>query len=209
MKNNNLKFVKKMETRYRISKLVSCTVIILIYINLLSLKAHATGSLSETVITQEKVTISGTVKDENGESLPGATILEKGTNNGTITNAEGNYTISVEQGAVLVLSFVGMETQEVSIGNQTTIDVVLIQATIGLDEVVAIGYGSQSRRTLTTSIAKVDGETLANIPISSVGEGLKGKIAGVRVYSNNTTPGADPIIRIRGGSSINKSNAPL
>jgi len=209
MKNNNLKFAKKMETRYRISKLVSCTVIILIYISLLPLKAHATGSLSETVITQEKVTISGTVKDENGEALPGATILEKGTSNGTITDADGNYTISVEQGAVLVISFVGMETQEVSIGNQTIIDVVLIRAAIGLDEVVAIGYGSQSRRTLTTSIAKVDGETLADIPISSVGEGLKGKIAGVRVYSNNTTPGADPIIRIRGGSSINKSNAPL
>ncbi|MCK4678959.1 MAG: TonB-dependent receptor [Bacteroidales bacterium] len=184
-------------------------VIILIYISLLPLKAHSTGSLSETVITQEKVTISGTVKDENGETLPGTTILEKGTNNGTITNAEGNYSISVEQGAVLVISFVGMETQEVSIGNQTTIDIVLIQAAIGLDEVVAIGYGSQSRRFLTTSIAKVDGDVLENIPISSVGEGLKGKVPGVRIYSNNTAPGADPIIRIRGGSSINKSNAPL
>jgi len=210
MKNNNLKFAKKMEARYRISKLVSCTVIILIYISLLPLKAHATGSLSETVITQEKVAISGMVKDENGEALPGATILEKGTSNGTITDADGNYTISVEQGAVLVVSFVGMETQEVSIGNQTIIDIVLIKAAIGLDEVVVIGYGTQSRRTITTAITKVSAEKIEDVPVTSVVTALQGKLSGVRIWqTEGGQPGSDASILIRGGSSINKSNEPL
>jgi len=206
MKNNNLKFAKKMETRYRISKLVSCTVIILIYIGLLPLKAHATGSLSETVITQEKVAISGTVKDENGEVLPGATILEKGTNNGTITNAEGNYTISVEKGAVLVISFVGMETQEVSIGNQTIIDIELIQAAIGLDEVVAIGYGRQSRATVTSSISKVKLDEIENIPSINAIQALQGKAAGVEVQVFSGMPGTGANVIIRGGSSDSPNN---
>src|SRR5690606_29064432 len=102
-----------------------------------------------------------------------------------------------------------MKSQEVTIGNNSKIDISLQPSATGLDEVVVIGYGTESRRTLTTSIAKVDGKTLETIPISNVGEGLKGKVAGARIYSNNTAPGSEPIIRIRGGSSINKSNNPL
>lgn len=78
-----------------------------------------------------------------------------------------------------------------------------------MDEVVVVGYGTQSRRTITSAITKVSGDALKNVPVNTIGEGLKGKIAGARLYSNNNTPGADATIRIRGGSSINKSNDPL
>jgi TonB-linked SusC/RagA family outer membrane protein len=158
---------------------------------------------------QQAVTVSGTVTDIQGQPLPGATVVEEGTTNGAVTNADGVYMIAVPGNATLVFSFVGMKTQQVAVNSRTKIDIKFEEESIGLDEVVAIGYGTQSRRTLTTSVAKVDGETLENIPISNIGEGLKGKISGARVYSNNTAPGADPVIRIRGGSSINKSNAPL
>jgi len=161
------------------------------------------------VYGQQKVTVGGTVTDAQGQPLPGATVVEEGTANGAVTNNEGVYTIEVPGNATLVISFVGMKTQRIAVNAKTRIDIRLEEETIGLDEVVAIGYGTQSRRTLTTSVAKVDGEALQNIPISNVGEGLKGKISGARVYSKNTAPGADPVIRIRGGSSINKSNAPL
>lgn len=161
------------------------------------------------VYGQQTVTVSGTVTDAQGQPLPGATVLEEGTTNGTVTNNNGVFTINVPKNATLSISFVGMTKQNVAVNSRTQINITLEEEAIGLEEVVAIGYGTQSKRKLTTSVSKVSGEILENIPIASIGEGLKGKIAGARVYSNNNTPGAEPVIRIRGGSSINKSNAPL
>jgi len=198
---------KNAEDRYRIPRLVLLTGIILIYACITAVTVNAAASSTEAI--QDGVTITGTVTDEEGLTLPGANVLEKGTDNGTITNVDGQYTITVTAGATLVFSYVGMQTQELAVGNQTSLNVTLAATSLGLDEVVVIGYGTQSRRLLTTSVAKVDGEVLKDIPISNVAEGLKGKVAGARIYSNNTAPGANPIIRIRGGSSINKSNAPL
>ena len=200
-------FIKKTEDRHKKLRQVLLTGIILIYACVSTSGIYAAPA--ETKSIQEGQAVTGTVTDEEGQTLPGVNVLEKGTTNGTITDLDGKYSISVKIGATLVISYVGMETREIVVGNQTTINVALIEAAIGLDEVVVIGYGSQSRRFLTTSVAKIDGDVLDYIPISSVGEGLKGKVPGARIYSNNTTPGADPIIRIRGGSSINKSNAPL
>jgi TonB-linked SusC/RagA family outer membrane protein len=97
----------------------------------------------------------------------------------------------------------------VTVENRSQINITLSESTLGLDEVVVVGYGTQSRRTVTSAITKVGGEVLQDIPINTVGEGLKGKIAGARLYSNNNTPGSDVTIRIRGGSSINKTNDPL
>ncbi|HET8735470.1 MAG TPA: TonB-dependent receptor [Pricia sp.] len=155
------------------------------------------------------ITVSGTVSDDQGVPLPGASIVQKETSNGVTSDFDGNYTITLPTNSILVFSYIGMESQEISVDSQTDIDVRLKPSATGLDEVVVIGYGTESRRTLTTAVAKVDGSLLETIPISNVGEGLKGKVSGARIYSNNTAPGADPIIRIRGGSSINKSNAPL
>ena len=161
-----------------------------------------------SVFAQE-ISISGVVIDNEGLTLPGVSVSVKGTTNGTITDIDGNYTLKASKGSTLLYSYIGYESQEVNVGNQPNINITLLPSTVGLDEVVVVGYGTQSRRTITSAITKVGGETLQNIPINSIGEGLKGKIAGARLYSDNNTPGADAVIRIRGGSSINKSNDPL
>lgn len=157
----------------------------------------------------QELSITGTVIDNERESLPGVSVSIKGTTIGTITDIDGNFDIKATKGSTLMFSYIGYETKEVIIENQTTLNITLSVSTVGLDEVVVVGYGTQSRRTITSAITKVGGEALQNIPISTVGEGLKGKIAGARLYSNDNTPGADAVIRIRGGSSINKSNDPL
>ncbi|MEL7586149.1 MAG: TonB-dependent receptor [Prolixibacteraceae bacterium] len=158
---------------------------------------------------ENSLLISGTVTDQQNQPLPGVTVVLKNTTTGTVTDIDGKFSLRAATGAVIAFSFIGYEPREVAVNDQNTLNVVLSTTTQGLDEVVVVGYGTQSRRTVTSAITKVDGEVLKNIPISTVGEGLKGKIAGARLYTANNTPGADPIIRIRGGSSINKSNDPL
>lgn len=161
------------------------------------------------VYGQQTVTVNGTVTDAQGQPLPGATVVEEGTTNGTVTNNDGVFTINVPENATLVFSFVGMSTQRVAVNSRTQIDIRMEEETIGLEEVVAIGYGRQSRKTLTTAISNYEPQELSNIPINTIGEGLKGKFSGVRVYSRSGQPGESPDIRIRGGSSIQKSNDPL
>lgn len=160
-------------------------------------------------ISAQEMNVSGTVIDNDGLTMPGVTVSVKGTSTGAITDIDGKYSLNVQKGSTLVFSFIGYTTKEVKVENNTAVNVTLVLSTIGLDEVVVVGYGTQSKRTITSAVTKVSGDVLKNVPISSVGEGLKGKIAGARLYSNNNTPGADATIRIRGGSSINKSNDPL
>ncbi len=141
-------FKKKTEGRHKILRQVLMTGIILIYACVSTTGIYAAGS--ESVSVQEGQTVTGTVTDQDGQTLPGVNVLEKGTTNGSITNVDGQYSITVEAGATLVISYVGMESQEIAVSNQTDINVSLNQAAIGLDEVVVIGYGSQSRRYLST-----------------------------------------------------------
>lgn len=157
----------------------------------------------------QTLNVSGEVRDNKGQTMPGVSVIVKGSLTGTVTDNNGLFSISVAKGKTLEFSFLGFETKEVAVSNEQKMVVVLDPQTLGLNEVVVVGYGTQSRSTLTTSIARVDGDVLANVPVNTVGEGLKGKISGVRFYSNNNTPGADVTIRIRGGSSINRSNDPL
>ena len=165
--------------------------------------------LTPTTLLAQQMNISGTVVDNTGLSMPGVSVAVKGQTIGTITDLDGKYTIDVDKGTTLVFSFIGFKTQEVTIGNESIINLIMEPSTVGLDEVVVVGYGTQSKRTITSAITSVDGDVLKNVPVSTIGEGLKGKISGARLYSNNNTPGADVTIRIRGGSSINKSNDPL
>lgn len=159
---------------------------------------------------QQQKSISGKVTDTSGGSLPGVSIVVKGTTNGTITDTDGNYSISnIPANGTLKYSFVGMKISEIPIGNKTVINVVLEEETIGLEEVVAVGYGTQSRRTVTSSVSKFEGDKLESMPINSIGDGLKGKVSGLRMYSTDFQPGENPTFRIRGGSSINKSNEPV
>ena len=158
-----LKFQKRKEKRSEVINLFSFLVISLFLFSVLPTDAYPIAFSPGSSVIQEKVTITGTVKDETGASLPGTTIMEKGTSNGTITDANGHYSIVVAQGATLVISFVGMETQELVVGNQTLIDVVLKISAVEIEEVVSIGYGKTSRKLLTTSISKVTTDKIGNM----------------------------------------------
>ncbi|WP_188505822.1 SusC/RagA family TonB-linked outer membrane protein [Parapedobacter pyrenivorans] len=161
-------------------------------------------------VNAQNRSVSGTVTSSAGEPVQGVTVSLRGATAKATTDDAGSYRIDLPvAGQSLTFSAVGFETQELAIPTSNVLNVVLDEAQTNLDEVVVVGYGTQSRRTVTSAITKVGGEVLQDIPISTVGEGLKGKVAGARVYSSNNTPGADAVFRIRGGSSINKSNDPL
>ncbi|HAL65672.1 MAG TPA: hypothetical protein DCP10_08910, partial [Bacteroidales bacterium] len=144
--------------------------------------------------------VSGKVKDSGGQPLPGVTVVVKGTTQGTVTNADGEYSLSnIPEDATLVFSFVGMRTQEVVVGSQTSIDVRMEEETIGLEEVVAIGYGTQKKETLTGSVASVKGEELAKTTIANVSNTLAGQLPGLIALQSNGMPGRDAAtLSIRG-----------
>lgn len=149
---------------------------------------------------QQGKIIKGKVVDLNGLALPGVTILIKGTTNGTITDPDGNYTISnVPVDGTLVFSFVGMETREIPVGNQDQVNVSLEEATIGLNEVVTIGYGTQKKVNLTGSVATVQSDDLVKVPSANVSEVLTGKAPGLFTKQDQGVPGADySTLSIRG-----------
>ncbi len=157
--------------------------------------------------SEQKKTISGKVTDSSGEPLPGVTVLIKGTVNGAVTNMDGLYSISnLSENSVLVFSFVGMMTEEVAVGGQSKIDIVMQADAIGIEEVVAIGYGTQRKADLTGAVASVKSDELADIPSTSVADVMRGRIAGVNVTAVNGKPGAGSDIKIRGITTINNSN---
>ena len=155
-------------------------------------------------------TVSGVVKDTKNEPLIGVTISIKGTSNGTITDFEGNYTaLNVPNDAVLVFSYIGYDPQEIAVNGRSSINVTMGQATVGLNEVVVIGYGSQRKKDLTGSVSSVNAGDFVKGPITNPEQLVAGKIAGVRITSDGGAPGASSRIRVRGGSSLNASNDPL
>ncbi len=164
--------------------------------------------LSAATFAQNNIT--GTVKDaKDGSPLPGATIQVKGTNKGTQTNAGGTFQINVPSNAVLVVSFIGKTTQEISVGNQTSLNIVLQDNEQTLGEVVVIGYGSQKKKDLTGSVAAINSEDFNKGNIASPDQLVVGKVAGVQITSNGGAPGRGSTIRIRGGASLNANNDPL
>lgn len=154
--------------------------------------------------------ISGTVTNESGEPIPGVTVVVKGTTNGTISDIDGNYVLSnVPADATLVFSFVGMKSQEVALNGQNTINVKMQEETIGLDEVVAIGYGTVRRADVTGSISSISSKDF-NLGMTVAPEQLmQGKVAGVNIIQNSGQPGAASTVRIRGSSSVSAGNDPL
>lgn len=162
-----------------------------------------------TSVSAQNVTVNGTVNDVNGESIIGASVLEKGTTNGTITNIDGNFTLNVANNATLIISYVGYTTQEIAVNGRTTINVTLSEDAELLEEVVVIGYGSVKRKDVTTSISTVSTKDLDQRPILSAAQAMQGKAAGVHVVSPNGEPGAGLSIRVRGTTSFNGSNDPL
>ncbi|MDT0554022.1 SusC/RagA family TonB-linked outer membrane protein [Urechidicola vernalis] len=154
-------------------------------------------------------TVTGVVTDSQNEPLPGTSIIIKGTATGTETDFDGNFSIDVSAGDVLVFSFVGFATQEITVADQTTINVSMEENDSVLDEVVVTGYGSQSRATLTTSVAKLDTEILETSTRSNAATALQGTIAGLRVTNTTGQPGSTPQIVLRGGSTFDGKGDPL
>ncbi|WP_198027599.1 carboxypeptidase-like regulatory domain-containing protein [Seonamhaeicola sp. S2-3] len=143
-------------------------------------------------------TVTGTVVAD-GQPLPGATVIIKGTSKGTSTDFDGNFTIEAEPQSVLSISYVGYSTKEVTVGNQTNINVTL-EADNELDEIVVIGYGTQRKSDLTGSVSSVSSEDLTAAPVSRVDQALQGRASGVQVTQTSGAPGAGTVIRVRGGT---------
>lgn len=165
---------------------------------------------ANSVSVQQQKSISGKVTDSSGNSLPGVAVVVKGTTSGIITGANGNYALSsVPSDATLVFSFVGMKTTEVPVANKNVINVTLEEETIGLDEVVAIGYGSMKKSDLTGSVASVSSKDLTAYPSVNAVQALQGRTAGLQIQATNGEPGASYTVRIRGASSINAGSDPI
>lgn len=159
---------------------------------------------------QSSTKISGKVTSEKGEPLPGVTVVVKGTSTGTVTDSDGNYSLTnIARDAILVFSFVGMQSQEIVPAGQSQVNVVLKEESIGLEEVVAIGYGTVKRADLTGAVASVKGDELAATPVANVTQAMQGRLLGVNVTSQDGRPGATMSVRVRGGGSITQSNEPL
>jgi TonB-linked SusC/RagA family outer membrane protein len=154
----------------------------------------------------QSLTVSGKVVDSKGISLPGVSVSEKGTGNGTVTDAKGNFKLDVaNQSSLLVFRFVGYISQEVVVGSQTNFSIMLAEEVRSLNEVVVVGYGTQKKRDLTGSITSVSGKDLGSQPVPDAGQAIEGKAAGVQVITSGA-PGANSSIQIRGLGSINDSS---
>ena len=167
------------------------------------------GNLSTSAVQQGKL-VSGKVTDSSGASLPGVSVVVKRTTNGTITDGNGNYSLSnVPENATIQFSFVGMKMQEVPVAGKTTVNVTMAEDAIGIEEVVAIGYGTMKKSDLTGAVVSVTGDKLRTTATPNFDQALQGKAAGVQVSVNSGQPGAATTIRIRGTNSLLGTNEPL
>ncbi|GEO06031.1 SusC/RagA family TonB-linked outer membrane protein [Adhaeribacter aerolatus] len=158
----------------------------------------------------QNVGIKGKVSDEQGGGLPGVTVLLKGTTNGTTTDASGTYNLNIPgSGGTLVVSFIGYQTKEVAINNQTTINITLSPDAKALEEVVVVGYGTQRKSDMTGAVSSVKAEALQERPAASLNQALAGRVTGANVSVNSGRPGGRANIRIRGNTSVSVTNNPL
>ncbi|PVY41385.1 SusC/RagA family TonB-linked outer membrane protein [Pontibacter virosus] len=179
-------------------------------------KARPAAATTTTVVAkpraavQQDVTVSGRVVDENGDTLPGVTVVLKGTTRGTSTNASGEFTLPVPaSGGSLVFSFIGYTTQEIAINNQETVNVTMRPDAQALQEVVVVGYGTQRKTDISGAVTAISSEDFVQGQITTPEQLIQGKVAGVQITPNGGAPGSGSRIRIRGGGSLNASNDPL
>nr|WP_228238264.1 TonB-dependent receptor [Muricauda sp. M10] len=164
--------------------------------------------LSSAISAQEKM-VRGTISDHLGQPLPGASILVKSTTNGVQSDFDGNFMINANPKDILVISYLGFVSKEIEVGDQSTINVTLTEDTSQLDEVVVVGYGTQTRNTLATSVSKLDTKILETSTRSNVGTALQGTIAGLSVVNTSGQPGSTPSIVLRGGTTFDGGGSPL
>ncbi|WP_052332386.1 SusC/RagA family TonB-linked outer membrane protein [Bacteroides neonati] len=174
--------------------------------------AESTKSSTEKVTIVENVQqtrkITGTVTDEKGEAIIGANVMVKETTTGVITDLDGHFTLEVPKNSTLQISYIGYTSQELKVMNQSTLNIVLIEDSKSLDEVVVVGYGTQRKGSVATSITSIKGETLRNRATPTIGEALQGQVAGLTVVGNSQ-PGKTPSIQLRGATSLNSGGSPL
>lgn len=211
MSNNNFSAdVFKIKTSINHSLLITKTTVILLLICVFSSVADTKYTERVRVVTtqQQTKTIIGTVKDSKGEPVIGANIIEKGTSNGTVTDYDGNFSLNVDDDAILRISYIGYLEQEVTTKNRSTINVELIEDTQSLEELVVVGYGVQKKINLTGSVSTINyDKDLENRPITNASQALSGKVPGVWVSQNSGAPGSDgATIRIRGFGTLNNTN---
>lgn len=155
------------------------------------------------------ITVTGQITDSNGNALIGANVQEKGTFNGTITDIDGNYTITVDDNATIVYSYLGFASQEVIVAGRSSIDIEMVEDAATLDEVVVTGYGRQQKRNITGAVASLSVDEIKDIPVVSFENAIHGQISGVQVSETSGEPGAGPEVRVRGLGSITAGNSPL
>lgn len=163
--------------------------------------------MSVLILAQTK-TVTGTVLDERGESIIGASVIVKGTNNGTITDLDGHFSVNVSPKSVLEIKFIGYVTQSITVGNQTIINVTLLEDQQLLDEVVVVGYGVQRKTDVTGAMARVGEKELTAMPVKDALQAMQGKVAGVDITTNQR-PGQTGSIRVRGVRSLTADQGPL
>ncbi len=163
----------------------------------------------EVNVVQQNLTVSGKATDSSGTPLPGVTVIMKGTTTGTVTDVQGNYRLtSVPGNAILVFSFVGMKTRETEVAGKAVVNTVLVEESIGIDEVVAVGYGVQKKVNLTGSVASVSGEELVKRPVTNVASMLQGRMPGVQIVQDSGEPGNEGIsIRLRGFGTFSSAGS--
>src|SRR5690554_1891553 len=166
-------------------------------------KAEPDVEESNPIAILREVIITGTVTDQNGAPIPGATVSVASTTIGTATDLDGRYSLSVPEGSTLVFSFIGFETQNIAVGDRSVIDVVLSEDMASLDEVVVVGYGTQKKVNLTGAVSQVTSEVLENRPATNITQMLQGAMPNVNVNFSGGQPGQGGSINIRGNTSIN------
>ena len=209
--------MKKNLTKFSIELKDARTVMRAIALVVLSVSAFTTqgygviASKAETVRENEYAfAVSGTVRSEAGEVIPGVNVLVKGTSNGTVTDAAGKYSLSVsDENVTLVFSFIGYRSQEIAISGRSIVDIALIEDATTLGEVVVVGYGTQKKTDLTGAISSVPVNQLAQFPTARVDQALQGRSSGIYVLNTDGSPGGNTMVRIRGLNSINGGNEPL
>jgi TonB-linked SusC/RagA family outer membrane protein len=157
----------------------------------------------------QNAVVKGLVKDTNGDGIIGASVLQKGTTNGTVTDLDGNFTLNVPKNSVLQVSFIGYKTAEVPVEGKSSLTITLVEDSKALEEVVVIGYGTARKSDVTGSIASVGGDKLREVPSTDITQALQNRVAGVDMSQTSTQPGASMQIRIRGTRSLTASNDPL
>ncbi|MEI6275767.1 MAG: TonB-dependent receptor [Prolixibacteraceae bacterium] len=195
----------------KLRKFLSVTTLTFVFICLTGyLNTYGANPSPSGAEQQKTKVLTGKVTDDTGQTVPGASVVLKGTTTGTITNMDGGFTLTVPVDAKsIVVTFVGMVAQEIAIGTKNNFDVKLAQETIGLEEVVAVGYGTVRKKDLTGSVSSVGSSKLMERASFSSAQALQGKAAGVVVQQANAAPGADANVMIRGNRSLLATNTPL